>query len=89
MSSHRPRPKLPSELSHEQLVRADLLIRQTYEKQQVLFLQLRALQVQVSQLRQELQTALTVLLTLVHDPEGLRKSEAVVKDFLIQKKKGH
>lgn len=59
----------------------DLIIRQTSEKQQVIFLKLQAVLVEVQELRAETRKLRSVVLTLLADPQAREDAVAVLKEW--------
>lgn len=73
-----PRPPRPKPLPSIPL---DIIIRQTYEKLQVVFIHVHNLGVEVSQLRAETQKLRSVVLTLLADPQAREDALAVLKEY--------
>lgn len=65
MATNRKTAKTQAELSHEQLARADLVLRQTSEKVTALFAKVHAVQVEVQELRAEQRKVAKLMLTLL------------------------
>lgn len=65
----------------------DIVIRKTYEKQQVLFILLKNAIVEIQELRTEQAKLRSVVLTLLADPQAREDAVAVLKDWNIQKNK--
>lgn len=65
----------------------ELLIQQTYEKQQVLFILLKNLSVEIQELRTEQTKLRSAILTLLADPQAQQDAVAVLKDWNIHKNK--
>ncbi len=79
--THAKKAKPQASLSHEQLHRCDLVIRQTFEKVTALFYKIHNLQVEVSELRAEQRATRAVLLALLGDPQTRHEAEAVLRDL--------
>lgn len=58
-----------------------LLLKQIYEKLHVVFLQIKNLYVEISQLRAEQTKLRSVVLTLLADPQAREDAMAVIKKF--------
>lgn len=85
MATHPRRARRQEELQPEHLVRCDLIIRQTFEKMTALFAKVHNLQVEVTQLRQQVVASNLLFFRLLDDPDTRRHAEAVMKDYVFKK----
>lgn len=87
MPTNRDRSKKQSELSAEQLARADLVIRQTYEKLQVLFMKVSNIQADMQSIQEGQKRLIGLVAHLFDDPEARRHAENVLKQYVYTRNK--
>lgn len=75
-------PKPPQVITLDKPV--ETLLRQTHEKLQVIFIILKNLQVEVSQLKSEQTKLRSTILALLSDPRAREDMLSVLKDFGVQ-----